>query len=317
LIGRLQSGRAGAWLLLALLAGTALLSPGAAQPAPGNEADALDSLVIGFSSGVVANVDPKDAKAATKLWADMIMKRRGAHAESQAVIMPDLSDLAKRLRDKTIDLAFLLPQEFVRLRESQPVVPVVVSTPSNGTFEELLLLVRRDSGIRGVGDLRGRRLVVDAEQRGALPRLWLENLLMKEKLPGDPASVFVSIRGAHKPSQTVLPVFFGQADACIVTRNAFGTMAELNPQLGHDLAVLAVSPPVVTAIGVLRREYEERHGAYITKELVRLHQDPQGRQILLLFQKGRLIPYQPAYVASVEAMLKEHAELRARETRKP
>jgi phosphonate transport system substrate-binding protein len=247
----------------------------------------------------------------------MIIKRKGGTAEPDAVILQDIHSAGNHLREKTVDLLFLLPQEYLKVRDTLPVVPVVVSTPPKNTYEELVLLVRKDSSVRTAGGLRGKRLVVETDQKGALPTMWLEILLMKEGISGDTKGLFGSVKATKKPSQTVLPVFFKQADACIITRNAFETMAELNPQLGRELLSIASSPPLVSSIGVLRQDYYDKHGAYLTGELIRLHEDPQGKQILMLFHKDRLIPYRPEHIASVEAMLREHGDLRMNLARRP
>jgi phosphonate transport system substrate-binding protein len=150
-----------------------------------------------------------------------------------------------------------------------------------------------------------------------LPLVWVETLLMKETGIKVAKGFFATVKVTRKPSQTVLSVFFRHSDACVVTRNAFNTMVELNPQLGKDLLPIAVSQPLVTAIGCVRKDYYEDHYPVLRENLELLHQDPQGRQILTLFRKGMLIPYEESHVASVVALLREHTELRLKIARKP
>jgi hypothetical protein len=140
---------------------------------------------------------------------------------------------------------------------------------------------------------------------------------MRNGFHGDSKSFLGSIKTTRKSSQAVLPVFFRQAEGCIVTWNAYDTIVELNPQVGKELVPIASSPLVITSIGVLRDDYEERFGAFVTGELIRLHMDPQGKQILLLFQKGRLVSCRNEYLSSVAAMLKEHADLRMKTAKGP
>lgn len=270
----------------------------------------LESLVIGFSSATLANVDPDDAKVATKVWADKIIRRKGQDVESGAIILNSLSTLEKVIQEKGVDLVFLLPQEFVKIRNHSPIVPVVISTPSKGIFEQFVLLVRKDSGLETIRDLKNKRLTLETDQKGTLPQMWLETLLMQEGGGERTKPFFASIKATRGASQTVLPVFFRQADGCIVTRHAFDTVVELNPQLGKHLRVIESSPAFVSSIGCLRKDYFEKYNDVLTKQLILLHEDPQGKQLLTLFKKGKLVAFQAAFMETVETLLKEHDDLR-------
>jgi phosphonate transport system substrate-binding protein len=290
----------------------AILLHAAGVPATGTENEQLhlESLAIGYSASVFSNVDHTDAKAATKVWADMIMRRKGATVESETMVLKDLPALEKALAGKKVDLIFLLPQQYLEVRDRLPIVPLVISAPREGLYEEFVLLVRKDSAVSTLRELRKKQLNVETDQKGTLPLMWLETLLMKEGKLMDAKQFFASVKATRKPSQTILPVFFRQADGCVVTRASFNTMAELNPQLLKEIRVIAVSPPFVTAIGCLRKDYYEKYNSLLTEHLVNLHEDPQGKQILTLFGKGRLVLFKSPYLASVEALVKEHDAFR-------
>ncbi|MDH3237890.1 MAG: phosphate/phosphite/phosphonate ABC transporter substrate-binding protein [Deltaproteobacteria bacterium] len=294
----------------AFLLGILLTASGVPATETGNGQLRLPSLAIGYSASVISNVDPGDAKAATKVWADMIMRRKGAIVESETMVLKNLPALEKALKEKRVDLIFLLPQEYLEARDRLPIVPLVASTPKEGLYEEFVLLVRKDSALATVRDLRRKRLTVETDQKGTLPLMWLETLLMREGEFEDIEQYFAGVKATHKPSQTILPVFFRQADGCIVTRTAFQTMVELNPQLGKEIREIAISPPFITSIGCLRQDYYDKYKEVLTEHLVNLHEDPQGKQILTLFRKGRLVLFEPPYLASVDALVKEHNDLR-------
>lgn len=301
-----------ALLLGLLLSATATTARGGDVPLPH-----IDSLLIGYLSGVLTSVDPTDAKAATKVWADMILKRRGAKVESSTLIFNDLPSVERALAKKEVDLFFLLPQQFLEIRNRVPIVPVVVSTPMKGEFEEFVLLVRKDSAVESVRELRGKNMTVETDQKGMLPLTWLETLLIKAGIFGEPKKFFRSIRVAHKPSQAILLVFFQQSDACIVTRNAFDTVAELNPQVEKELRWIALSPGYVTAVGCVREDYYAKNYPALRDHLELLHEDPQGRQILTLFRTGKLLPFKESYLATVEGLLEEHSKLRMKVALRP
>ena len=120
--------------------------------------------------------------------------------------------------------------------------------------EEYVLLVHRDGPIKEIGDLQGRSLVWIDNPRACLAPIWLDTLLAQQGL-GPADQFFGKMTPTKKTSQAVLPVFFRQADVCLTMRSGFQTAAELNPQVGRQLRVLATSPELVNQIFCYRPDY--------------------------------------------------------------
>jgi hypothetical protein len=56
----------------------------------------------------------------------------------------------------------------------------------------------------------------------------------------EPSADFAGLLSQNsKLAKAVPPVFFRQCPACVVTRNGFQTVCELNPQAGRQLKVIA------------------------------------------------------------------------------
>ena len=106
--------------------------------------------------------------------------------------------------------------------------------------------------------------------RASLAPVWSETILAREGL-GSASGFYGQITTASKISQAVLPVFFRQLDACVVTRSGFETMVELNPQVGRQLKVLASSPPVVPVVFCFRASYDSPIRAKVLEEIAQWH----------------------------------------------
>ena len=102
--------------------------------------------------------------------------------------------------------------------------------------------------------------------------------------------------------------FFGQVDACLVSRNSYNISAELNPQLGRQLRVLEQSPGFVTGIIAVRKGLEKANRDAIMKILTEMYTDPKGKQIMTLFRINRLVPFMPEHIVSVTKVIREHQE---------
>ncbi len=154
--------------------------------------------------------------------------------------------------------------------------------------DEYLLLINEDSGIRTLADLRRKSLNVYDNPRMCLASIWLETLLASSNL-GAPREFLGRIGIHNNLSQVVLPVYFRQLDACLVTRRAFGTMCELNPQLGRKLHVLATSPKVVTSLMAFHKDCAPEQRQKCENALIGLHKTAAGQQALTLFESSHLV----------------------------
>lgn len=215
---------------------------------------------------------------------------------------------------KTVDCITMCTNEYVRVSEQLANDRIVVGVMSDSIYEEFVLIVHRTSSIERLSDLRGRKMGLHMSRRTALAPLWLETLLAREGL-GPSAEFFGQIVSPIKITKAVLPVFFRQMDTCLVTRNGFDTMVELNPQVGQELKTLAVSPAFVPVAFFFRSDYSSPLRAKIMGEITRWHINAAGRQILTIFQVDRLEEHPLSCLESAIELVTAHQRL-SQETKK-
>jgi len=143
----------------------------------------------------------------------------------------------------------------------------------------------------------------------ALP--WLETMLDTEGL-GVGTDFWDTITSVKKLSRVVLPVFFGKADACLVTRRGFDLLAELNPQVGDRLRAIAVSPEVVPVVMFFRTDYAPPSKDSLLDALSRLHETPAGQQVLTVFQIDRLEEYPTLCLDSARQLMAGYSRIQLR-----
>jgi phosphonate transport system substrate-binding protein len=175
---------------------------------------------------------------------------------------------------------------------------------------EYLLLVRRDHPATQPADLRGASLVMLTTPSASVAPVWLETLLLEARA-GTIDSVFGRVTRTTRISQVILPVFFRKADACVVTRDAFQTMVELNPQLGRELKVLARSPDLVAAFTCFPGEMHSPYAEKLLANLDRIIDSPTGRQTLVLFHTDRIVARPLSDLDGTFALVERHERLLA------
>jgi ABC-type phosphate/phosphonate transport system substrate-binding protein len=275
--------------------------------------DTMDELFapnVGFSSSVFGSVDKSDAKVATKILGDLLVKKYKGQSftnKGEPFIYEHVSELENAVKVKKVDLIVVVSNEFLEIRNPLLIEPIMVSSREKTVYEELLLLVRGDSGIKNVKGLRSKTILVPKLQFGPVYLGWLETVLMKEDCYD-----MARIKEVQKPSQALLPVFFNQADACVASRHYFDVNSELNPQIQMELIPISISQGFAGGVIAFRKDYNERHKEVIKDILTSLHTDPHGKQMLLLFQMNKLAPFKLEYLNGMEALFKEHKDLKMR-----
>lgn len=290
----------GAALLLLSLSCTAV-------PAeePGNKPGGKEKpLVVAFTPQAFFNVDPRDAIGAARVWIRQADRKLGNSVESTVLNLSSQSEVESALAGNAVDILIMIADEFINLRDTFDLTPVLSTDYGRNFYDELLLLVRAESGISSVSHLRGKSLRIEGGQKGTIPMKWLHSLL-RDSSSSSPREFFASISEFPKASQIIMPVFFGQADACIASLTSFETMSELNPQLARKLKSLDKSPGFVTGIIAVRKSVKDRRRDALIGAMQEMDGEPKGKQVLTIFRINRLVPFRPEHLASVEKLFRE------------
>ena len=289
-------------LFLLLVAGGPLLS---GQTAEVVDKNGLTPVRFAFSSRMFTDVNENDAKASVKAWAMALARERGVPMSTEPIVLSGPAELKQALREASIDGAAVTTDEYLSLEPELQDTNLILSFIGGRYTEEYLLLVRHDSGITDLRGLRGRKLALFDNVRASLAPAWLELMLSEQGL-GTPSDHFGQVLKAQKLAKVVLPVFFGQQDACIVTRRGFETMCELNPQVRAQLRALATSPELVPAVGFMRRSYVSPLRGAVLSALRGLEKSPAGTQVLTLFQSDQLGEAPASLLNSARELLEAH-----------
>jgi ABC-type phosphate/phosphonate transport system substrate-binding protein len=289
-----------------------LLTAPAAAPARAEAvAPRPEALVrIAFSRRAMGNMNRADVTAAMKVWLQTVAKERHLDVFPTAEVFDSPEDLLNAVNQERIDVISVPMDEFILLEKRAHLVGLFASQVNHKASEQYVLLVRRDRGNLRLRDLKGETLVVLDSNRTSMAPLWLDTELLGINLPVA-ARFFGKVTLAQRQGPAVMPLFFKQAGAALVTRSSFELACELNPQLGKDLRVLMTSPELVPAVGAYRANANSAAVAFYRREGLRLTDSPSGRLILELFQTDGIVELKEADLAVTRAILATRARLLA------
>ena len=273
------------------------------------------TLRVGYSAEVFIDVDLNDALAATEVWLSKVFERFGSDdfTGTRTFVLKNHEHIVEAVDRKVVDVLALTPLEYMRLRDRTDLIPAFTTVVfGSQTFREIVL-TRRDAKATEILQLRGKSVIVERAGRGLIPMLWLDVLVRRHQAVAS-ADFFRTVRTAPNVSKTVLPVFFGKVDACVVPASSFETMVELNPQIGQQLTAIAESRPITNGFICIRQGFYDRVGAQIEEVISMMHEDPSGRQMLALFHVDQMKPFNPADLIALEGLIKEYQQLSGRHT---
>jgi len=269
------------------------------------------SVVVGFTAKAFQDVDLEDGKRSLRIWAERVVRSRAPDAHVELLVFETVAEVVGAVREKRVDMVGMSAGEFMQVRGTVALEPAIVSELEGSVYLDVALVARQNVVPAGVAGLKGLRLQVVRDAWGTDHTIWLETQLMRLG-HRTPQAFFSGIKQAQSASQAILAVFFGSADVCLVSREAFRLASELNPQVGERLGVVASSSNLVGAVVSFRPDVAHAERDALVDIMSHAHETPAGLQLFTLFRMGRLVPFRPEYLGGIDALLREHASLTRR-----
>ena len=198
--------------------------------------------------------------------------------EVELIIPEHYADMLTLLRERRLDVAYLTPVLYVRARQADPSLRLLVADVWQGvSFYTGYLVVRRDSPIEGVEGLRGHRLAL-VDPSSASGWLLARRELHRRGLPVEQAFSEIVPAGDH--SRAIQMLLDGRVDVAAVSSDTLGTARRSHLDTSRLRILLktgTVPPDVLCAAASLPDDLVER----LTTLLLNLNsRTPEGRAVL-------------------------------------
>lgn len=203
-------------------------------------------------------------------------------------ILPRYGNIIENLKSGNMDGAFFGSFTYA-LAHAKLGVEVLVRPMGldNVSTYHGLIFVRKDSGIRNVQDMKGKRFafVDKATTAGYLLPLEYFHHAGIPDYKGHLREVYFT--GTHEDA--IHDVLNRKADIGAAKNTVFNRLAKQNPEILKELVVLERSPEVPENAIALRKEIDESMRNRLRKELLGMHRDPEGQKVLERFGARRFV----------------------------
>lgn len=280
-----------------------------AEPAPGSKASVGTPEAFRFAMvHVLGGVNPRDARVAIDINWSRHLAEIIPGIDSHFETLPNISVAAKKIQSNQLHGLSMGIAQYLQLSQMANLKPIFISSRMAGPLESYLLVVNRDTDWKGLGSQSQRRLITEKMAEPNIGLMWLETVLKDRDMPQS-NSYFHRISSGAKPARIILPVFFGQADACLVPESAFLTMAELNPQIRRRLTILERSPGFIKTIHCATDLIPQDMLDVFIDEGVTMDNSVDGRQLLLIFQVKTNFVFKQEYLTNSERIYRKYQKI--------
>lgn len=212
--------------------------------------------------------------------ASYLSKKIGVNV--RLTILSRYGDIIDRFVSRGMDGAFFGVFTSVLAMEKLGVEPVVRPVNTDGSsMSQAYVFVRKDSGIRGIRDMRGKRMAF-VDRATATGYLYFLALL-RENGFSDLNSFFREYYFTGSHDAAVHAVIDNRADAGIAKGKIFNRLIEKDPLIWNELIVLNKSPEFPDTTLCLKKGLPEDTKKRIKDALLNMDKDREGAEVLRRF----------------------------------
>lgn len=225
-------------------------------------------------------------------------------------VFENSDDLANAIARKELNSFFGSPVEFFKSESRFLKAPLAGAIFGEKSKAKIFLVVRNDSGIESLQQLKGKKLSAHNLIIDDLIGLYLETLLLERGLP--PMERFFSeILYSETSNRAFVDLFFKKVDASIMTERQYEVASELNPQLRKQTKIIESSEPYLIFIAALTKETPKEVAEIIKHNLYNIHKTPKGRHILNLMRMHSFVEVSISDLDNLRALLEKNKRLKA------
>ncbi|NOZ05974.1 MAG: phosphate/phosphite/phosphonate ABC transporter substrate-binding protein [Chloroflexi bacterium] len=258
-------------IFVLLLASVSILFLASCQP----KQAALGSAENPIKMAIVPYEEAERLVADMKPVVEMLEKETGYHYDFSVVT--SYAALIEGMGANKVDVGWFGPLAYVLAHEKYGANVILVSIEYGQTTYRSEIIVRTDSGINSLADLKGKRFAyVDAASASG----YLYPRAMLAAAGYDPDTFFAKTTFAGSHDSAVVAVYRGDVDAGAVYEDARDAVEKALPDVMDQVKVIAYSDPIPNDNVAVRKGLPPEITNKIKQALLGMAADPEGLKVL-------------------------------------
>jgi len=265
-----------------------------------------------FVEDAFVDIARKDAEASFKIWTNMysnhIYDETNIKVNTSFEILEDVSRLGTLLDQKRVDLVNLPSYMYKMLGLNKNFEPIWSGARGSSKFDEYVIIINNVNKITQLEELKSKSIILMKEDIFNLSHIWLKVLLHENNLDKK-ENFFGSISEEQDELIVIYKVFFGEADAAIVTKNRLELANELNPQISKKIVPIIVSEPMLLTISLLNKTIDPLLKKTLLNIVENFRLNSRSGQILDLFKIAKIDRIYETDLESVNNLLERYSKV--------
>lgn len=265
-------------------------------------------LRVGYFIDRKNQVGPETIRSALASWSRTIAANRSDRVTTKVENDPD--KWYQSIISGSHDLYGLHAYQYLALEDESLLRPALMIEGNHGATAIFLLVTRREDQIKSLRDLRESKILVDTGGFGALPLIWLETEI-GAFTPAAEVKNFATVTAVQTAPRAFLPVYFGQADACVITQSAFTAASALNPDVATKLhpTPKTKSKPLLVSIFAFAKDYSIVDAEKISSKALENSASQEAQGLLDMVQRSGLSRYDSSALLTNRDLFKKYKAL--------
>ena len=278
-----------------------------------NAEDMKGKAIMGYLVDGINDIKYKDARVAFSLWSKDISVN-----ENIDVHIAYYEKAEKIIKDyQNVDFEYLALNPIFYLKYQEILDPISqeywVVQKSKNKYERMLLLVREDSGIKNLSDLKLKHVMLRDDNY--MGELFLDKELLQEVHVSSKKHIKSLVR-TKKHSTAILKTFFAKADACIVPEHIYKLLSEMNPAISLKLVPLVKSELIFAPIMALfHNNTQEWMLNAFKRNAESMDKTTRGKSILELFKMNKIRRIDKKEIEAIKDYYGEYLEFQNQYTK--
>lgn len=269
-----------------------------------SQQDEKITIFVGGSKESLFNASILDAEVVISLLFNKVLK--SSNLSFKIKIFETDEELSQMVKEGKVDTLFTNVLRIVALKEYLNINATYAIKNSSVLKSRYLLLVQKDSGISSLAHLKGKNINIANGHSAA--ELFLDVELLKNKL-SIKETFFKSINHSKESNDSIIKLFFNNADVALVPNYTFEIANELNPQVGKKLKVLLRSDPMVNIVIAHHKNLSQDKVDKIEPSIWNIHNNPEILQIKENFRFHGVERLSELDIKQIQLMLDKYAHL--------